>query len=146
MARRVHVLNGPNLNLLGTRQTEVYGETTLAEVEESCVRHGESLGLAVSFRQTNHEGVLVDWVQEAGVAGEPIVLNPGAYSHTSVALLDAISGTGAVVVEVHISNIFARERFRRHSYVSPVAAGIIAGLGTRGYLLALDAVAAMSDG
>lgn len=140
MATPVFVLNGPNLNMLGTREPGIYGGKTLADVKNECLTKGEELGLTVDFRQTNHEGVLVDWIQEAASAAKGIVLNPGAYSHTSVALLDAILSTGLPVIEVHISNIFARETFRHHSYVSSAAAGIICGLGTGGYLLALEAL------
>lgn len=143
----VLVLNGPNLNLLGTREPAVYGSATLAEVEAGCRRVATELGLDLEFRQTNHEGELVDWLQEAGrrqSAGDVVgvVLNPAAYSHTSVALADAISGTGLRLVEVHLSNVHARESFRQHSYVSPVAEGVIVGLGPTGYELAVRALAA----
>ena len=139
------VLNGPNLNLLGTREPRVYGSTTLADVEADCAATGAELGLAVECRQTNVEGELVDWVQEAGrrqAAGElvGVVLNAGAYTHTSIALRDAVVGSGARVVELHISNVHAREEFRQHSYLSPVAAGVIVGLGVAGYPLALRAL------
>jgi len=142
--RAVRILNGPNLNLLGTRETGVYGSETLADIESRCRQHASTLGLTLEFRQTNHEGELVDWIQQAGRDAAPVILNPGAYSHTSIAIHDAIRGAEATVIEVHISNIFARESFRQHSYVSPVAAGVICGFGTNGYLLALDAVAAMT--
>jgi 3-dehydroquinate dehydratase II len=143
-----YVLNGPNLNLLGTREPEIYGETTLADVERSCLEVANELGWALEFRQTNREGELVDWIQEAGrsqSAGEAagVVLNAAAYTHTSVALRDAIIGSGARVIELHISNVHRRESFRHHSYVSPVAAGIIIGLGVDGYPLALRALAAL---
>jgi 3-dehydroquinate dehydratase-2 len=143
-----YVLNGPNLNLLGTRQPEIYGETTLADVERSCLEVANELGWALEFRQTNREGELVDWIQEAGraqSAGDAagVVLNAAAYTHTSVALHDAIVGSGARVIELHISNVHRRESFRHHSYVSPVAAGIIIGLGVAGYPLALRALAAL---
>jgi 3-dehydroquinate dehydratase-2 len=136
------VLNGPNLNLLGTREPGVYGHATLAEIEADCRALGAELGLAVECRQTNFEGELVGWVQEAGrrqAAGElvGVVLNAGAYTHTSIALADAVAGSGARVVEVHISNVHAREEFRHHSYLSPVAAGVVVGFGVAGYLLAL---------
>ena len=142
---RVHVLNGPNLNLLGTREPGVYGRATLADVEEACRATGRELGLDVECRQSNAEGELVDWVQEAGArqaAGELVgaVLNAGAYTHTSVALRDAVSGSGLRVVELHISNVHAREAFRQHSYLSPVVAGVIVGLGVAGYPLALRAL------
>jgi 3-dehydroquinate dehydratase-2 len=140
MTRTVFVLNGPNLNMLGVREPSIYGGKSLREIGEDCVATGKALGLAVDFRQTNHEGVLVDWIQEAATAAEGIVMNPGAYTHTSVAIHDAIRAGGRPVIEVHLSNIFAREPFRHHSYVSPLAAGVICGLGPKGYLLALDAL------
>ena len=140
MAIPVFVLNGPNLNLLGKREPGLYGTATLADIEKACVEAGAKLGLKVDFRQTNIEGVLVDWIQEAADAAKGIVINPGAYTHTSVALHDAIRSTGLPVIEVHLSNIFAREPFRHHSYVSPVAKGVICGLGPKGYTLALEAL------
>lgn len=140
MAIPVFVLNGPNLNLLGKREPALYGSGTLADVEKACHAAAKRLGLAVDFRQTNIEGVLVDWIQEAGEKARGAVINPGAYTHTSVALHDAIRGTGLPVIEVHLSNIFAREPFRHHSYVSPVAKGVICGLGPVGYTLALEAL------
>lgn len=146
MAIPVFVLNGPNLNLLGKREPALYGRGTLADIEAACRSGGEALGLSVDFRQTNIEGVLVDWIQEAGEKAKGIVINPGAYTHTSVALHDAIRATGIPVIEVHLSNIFAREPFRHHSYVSPVAKGVICGLGPAGYTLALEALRATLDG
>jgi 3-dehydroquinate dehydratase-2 len=140
--KAVHVLNGPNLNLLGTREPDIYGKTTLAEIEASLRAACEPRGIAVHFRQTNHEGDLVTWIQDAGLAGEPVILNPGAYTHTSVALQDAIKGAGAKVIEVHLSNPHARDAFRRHSYVSPVARGVIQGFGALSYDLALQALIA----
>ncbi|MEV4534702.1 type II 3-dehydroquinate dehydratase [Asanoa sp. NPDC049518] len=139
----VYVLNGPNLNLLGTRRPEVYGSTTLADVEDLCRQEAGKLGLELEFLQSNHEGQLVDWVQEAGArvaAGESIgaVLNAGAYTHTSVALHDAIEGASLPVIEVHISNVHAREEFRHRSFISPVARGIVVGFGVHGYVLALQ--------
>jgi 3-dehydroquinate dehydratase-2 len=144
-----YVLNGPNLNLLGLREPEVYGTTTLADVERSCLEVATELDWTLEFRQTNREGELVDWIQEAGQAqsaGNAVgaVLNAAAYTHTSVALHDAIVGSGARVIEVHISNVHRREAFRHYSYVSPVAAGIIVGLGVAGYPLALRALADLS--
>jgi len=138
----VFVLNGPNLNLLGGREPDVYGTATLADVERTCREVAGGLGLAVDFRQSNSEGELVDWLQEAGAevaAGRAIgaVLNPGAYGHTSIALRDAIEGSRLPLVEVHISNVHRREAFRQHSYVSPVAAGIVVGFGVAGYPLAI---------
>ena len=142
MSNTVFVLNGPNLNMLGRRETGVYGVTTLADIERDCADAGKRLGLAVDFRQTNHEGVLVDWIQEAGDSAG-MVINPGAYSHTSVAIHDAIRAVAPLpVLEVHLSNIHARETFRHHSWVSAVAAGVICGLGPLGYVLALEALAA----
>jgi len=142
VARDLLVLNGPNLNLLGTREPAVYGAGTLADVEAACRARAEAAGFdGFEFRQTNHEGVLVDWIHEAGRRGAGVVLNAGAYTHTSVALHDAIKGSGARVIEVHISNVHARESFRHHSFISPVAAGVIVGLGPLGYLLAIDALA-----
>lgn len=137
----IFILNGPNLNLLGIRQPEIYGARTLADIEADCQAAAERLGLVIDFRQSNHEGTLVDWIQEAGRVARGIVINPGAYTHTSVALRDAILGADKPTMEVHLSNIFARERFRRHSYISPVAAGVICGLGPVGYVLALEALA-----
>jgi len=136
----VLVLNGPNLNLLGTREPEIYGADTLADVEQSCRRHGRELGLAIEFRQSNHEGELIDWIQDARGHASGVVINPGGYSHTSVAIHDALLAVRMPVIEVHVSNIFAREPFRHHSYISPVAKGVICGLGVQGYTLALDAI------
>jgi 3-dehydroquinate dehydratase-2 len=138
----VYVFSGPNLNLLGRREPAVYGDRTLADVEELCRHVAAKRDLTVDFRQSNHEGELVDWLQEAGAAqaaGTAIgaVLNPGAYGHTSIALADAVAGSGLRLVEVHISNVHRREEFRRHSYVSAVAAGIVVGFGVAGYPLAI---------
>jgi 3-dehydroquinate dehydratase II len=138
------IVNGPNLNLLGRREPGIYGSRSLDELGESCREHGRRLGLAVDFRQSNHEGVLVDWVQEATTAFAGLVVNAGAYSHTSVALLDALRAVDVPIVEVHLSNIFRREGFRHHSYPSLAATGVICGLGPRGYLLALEALAELT--
>ena len=140
------VLNGPNLNLLGTREPAVYGTTTLADVQALCEASGRELGVAVDFRQSNHEGVLIDWIHEAGIAFRGgtllgVVFNAGAYTHTSVALHDAVKGAGVPMVEVHISNVHAREPFRHHSYLSPAAAGIVVGFGIDGYALAMQGLA-----
>jgi 3-dehydroquinate dehydratase-2 len=137
------VLNGPNLNLLGQREPAQYGHNTLADVEALCVETGKRLGVAISCLQSNHEGVLIDAIHEAGrgvAAGEVlgVVFNAGAYTHTSVALHDAIKGAEVPVIEVHISNVHAREAFRHHSYISPAAAGIVVGFGVDGYVLAIE--------
>lgn len=139
------ILNGPNLNLLGTRQPAIYGRTTLPQIEAMCSTHAESRGLSVSCLQSNHEGALVDAIQGAAGVHAGIVLNAGAYTHTSVALMDAISSVGLPVVELHLSNIHAREPFRRRSYISRVALGLICGFGPTGYILAIDALAAHLD-
>jgi 3-dehydroquinate dehydratase II len=136
-ARRVLVVNGPNLNLLGRREPEVYGTDTLSDLEERCRRTATELGLEVDARQSNHEGVLVDTVQEAMTGHGGVIINPGGYTHTSVALRDALAALPVPVVEVHLSNVHAREAFRSHSYVSPVATAVIAGAGVTGYDLAL---------
>lgn len=141
MPDTVFILNGPNLNLLGTREPDVYGARTLKDIEADCLSAATRLGIAIDFRQSNHEGALVDWIQEAGRTAKGLIINPGAYTHTSVALHDAIKGARIPTVEVHLSNIFAREAFRHHSYVSPVATGVICGLGPAGYVLALEALA-----
>jgi len=138
----IMVLNGPNLNRLGKRQPEVYGTTTLADVEKQMLERAGELGIDLYFRQSNHEGELIDWVHEAADQGWPVIINPGGFTHTSVALRDALAevADGAGFIEVHISNVHAREPFRAHSYLSPIARGVIAGLGTYGYLLALDSI------
>jgi 3-dehydroquinate dehydratase-2 len=143
VTKTVLILNGPNLNLLGHREPAVYGRETLDDIAAACRTHAEALGLRVDFRQSNHEGALVDWIQQAGrdatVGG--LVINAAAYTHTSVAIADALRAVGLPTIEVHLSNIHARESFRHRSYISPVAAGVIVGLGGQGYLLALDALA-----
>lgn len=141
MTAPVFVLNGPNLNLLGKREPALYGSTTLAEVEAMCEAAGARLGLPVDCRQSNHEGELIDWVHEARLAAGGIVINPGGYSHTSVALMDALLACDKPVIEVHLTNIHRRENFRHHSYVSLAARGVICGLGPKGYELALAAMA-----
>jgi len=139
----VAVLNGPNLNLLGTREPEKYGTATLDDVETLCAEAAEELGLAIDFRQTNGEGELVTWVQECRGRAAGIVINPAGYTTTSVALLDALLAVDLPIIEVHITNIHRREDFRQHSYVSKAATGVIAGLGVTGYALALEAMAGL---
>lgn len=143
--RKVLILNGPNLNLLGEREPEIYGTSTLAEVERMCRERGAELGLEVDFRQTNDEGELIGWLQESRGSVSGIVLNPAAYTHYSLAVREAVAAAEAPVVEVHISNIYAREPWRARSLVSGVARGVIAGLGVRGYLLALEALNEIVD-
>ena len=142
----VFILNGPNLNLLGVREPSIYGRDTLGDIEERCTARAAALGLEIDFRQTNHEGQLVDWIQEARESADGIILNAGALTHTSVAVLDALSAAELPVIEVHLSNIFRREGFRHHSYVSLAANGVICGFGAQGYELALDAVASLIEG
>ncbi|MEM7439363.1 MAG: type II 3-dehydroquinate dehydratase [Pseudomonadota bacterium] len=137
MDKSILVLNGPNLNMLGQREPDVYGHETLSDVETACTGVATNLGLEIGFFQSNHEGALIDTIQSARDTASAIVINPGAYSHTSVGILDALNLFDGPVMEVHISNIHAREAFRRHSYVSARADGVIAGCGTQGYLLAI---------
>lgn len=146
MSRLAFVLNGPNLNLLGKRQPAIYGSDTLADVEAECRKTAAALGLELRFHQSNAEHQLIDWIHEARDVAGGIVINPGAYSHTSIAILDALSACECPVLEVHISNIHRRESFRHHSYVSMVAAGVIAGFGVQGYPLALQRLAHLIDG
>ncbi|KAB0585598.1 type II 3-dehydroquinate dehydratase [Comamonas kerstersii] len=146
MAKTVFVLNGPNLNLLGTREPAVYGAQTLTDVQQLCEQTAARHGLTLRFHQSNHEGQLIDWIHEAGqlhARGElaGLIFNAGAYTHTSIALMDAVKGTGVPLLELHISNVHAREAFRHHSYLSPVARAVICGLGVAGYGIAIDAVA-----
>ncbi|MDX1709681.1 MAG: type II 3-dehydroquinate dehydratase [Rhodovibrionaceae bacterium] len=141
-APRVLVLNGPNLNMLGSREPDVYGHATLADIESACRDTAAERGLDLDFRQSNHEGELVEWIQSARERHDAIVINAGALTHTSVALLDALQAAGLPVLEVHLSNTYRRESFRHHSYVSRAAQGVICGLGPMGYLLALQALAA----
>ncbi|NPD13609.1 type II 3-dehydroquinate dehydratase [Xinfangfangia sp. D13-10-4-6] len=143
MTRRVTLLNGPNLNLLGKRQPEIYGHETLSDIETALTRQGAELGLEVVAFQSNHEGVLVDQIQAAREGSAAIIINPGAYSHTSVAILDALNAFEGLVIEVHISNIHKREAFRHHSFVSARADAVIAGCGAQGYQLALQRIAAL---
>jgi 3-dehydroquinate dehydratase-2 len=134
------VLNGPNLNKLGQREPSIYGTETLADVEALCRKTGDELGLSVDCRQSNHEGQLVEWIQESGKNFKGIVINAGAYSHTSIAILDALKIAGIPAVEVHLSNIFGREEFRHHSFVSAAAKAVICGMGADGYALALRGI------
>jgi 3-dehydroquinate dehydratase-2 len=144
MAKTVYVLNGPNLNLLGTREPETYGRATLEDVETLCREAARRHGFEVKFRQSNHEGEIVDSIQEAGAEGAAgIVINAGAYTHTSVAIRDAIAAVEVPVIEVHISNVFARERFRHRSHIAPVAKASLCGFGVDGYALAIDGLAAL---
>jgi 3-dehydroquinate dehydratase-2 len=143
--KKILVLNGPNLNLLGTREPEQYGRDTLADVERLCAEAGAKHGVDIECRQSNHEGILIDWIHVAGrevAAGNMlgVVMNPGAYTHTSIALHDAIKGASVPLIELHISNVHAREEFRHRSYISPAARGIIVGLGVKGYALAIAAL------
>ena len=146
----VLILNGPNLNLLGTRKPEVYGTTTLADVEKLCTDAAAKLGLDVDFKQSNHEGQLIDWIHETGAAVKAresigAVFNPGAFTHTSAALHDAIEGASLPLIECHISNVHKREEFRHHSFISPVASGIIVGFGVHGYVLAIHGLHHLSQ-
>jgi 3-dehydroquinate dehydratase-2 len=135
------IINGPNLNMLGQREPAIYGRDTLADIEAASRTKAAELGLDVDFRQSNAEGELIDWAQNAGKSHAGIIINAGGYTHTSVALLDALTVSELPVVEVHLSNIFRREEFRQHSYISRAASGVICGFGLKGYLLALDAMA-----
>lgn len=137
---KVLVLNGPNLNMLGVREPEIYGNGTLADIEKTCQEYAAKVGLTVDFRQSNIEGELVTWIQDARESADAIVINAGAFSHTSVALLDALTIFEKPVIELHLSNVYAREAFRHRSYISSAANGIICGFGASGYTLALDAV------
>ncbi|MBL8689562.1 MAG: type II 3-dehydroquinate dehydratase [Rhodospirillaceae bacterium] len=140
---KILVLNGPNLNMLGVREPTIYGKDTLADVEALCRKTAKGLGVAVDFRQSNHEGELVTWIQEARGKMAGIVINAGAYTHTSVAILDALSLSELPVIEVHLSNVYKREPFRHKSYISPVARAVLCGFGAHGYALALEGLAKM---
>jgi 3-dehydroquinate dehydratase-2 len=145
MAKTLYILNGPNLNTLGTREPEIYGHATLKDVEALCGSTAKPFGLEIEFRQSNHEGVLIDWIQEAREKAVGLIINPAGYTNTSIAILDALLLIKAPVIEVHITNIHKRESFRHISYVSKAARGVIAGCGIQGYALAITAVAGMID-
>ncbi len=140
MGKRIYLLNGPNLNLLGQRQPEIYGRDTLDDIAETCKKVAVAQGMTLKAFQSNSEGQLIDWVHEARQNADAIIINPGAYSHTSIALLDALNTFEGKVIEVHISNIHKREEFRHHSYISLRADGVIVGVGTQGYMLAVQAL------
>jgi 3-dehydroquinate dehydratase-2 len=144
MPKPLYVLNGPNLNLLGAREPELYGRTTLADIKKICIAAAKPFDLTVDFRQTQREGELVEWIQEAREKGSAIIINAAAYSHTSVAIYDALKMADLPIIEVHLSNIFAREAFRHHSYVSAAANGVICGLKADGYRLAVEAAASLA--
>ena len=144
MSKPIYVLSGPNLNLLGVREPQIYGKETLDDVRAACERRAKSLGRTIEFRQSNHEGVLIDWVQEARTAASALVINPAGYGHTSVALLDALKTLEVPVVECHLSNPAARETFRHHTYVSLAATGVVSGFGVASYELAVEAAARLS--
>ena len=143
MAKRIFILNGPNLNLLGKREPQIYGHATLNDVRTACEAAAKDLKLVVDFRQSNHEGELVDWIHEAREKSAGIIINAAGLTHTSVVLLDALQAVEKPVIEVHLSNIFRREAFRHHSYISLAATGVICGLGLKGYVLALEALAGL---
>lgn len=143
MAKPIHVLSGPNLNLLGTREPEIYGKDTLDDVRKRCEARAAARGLSVVFRQSNHEGVLIDWVQEARTEACALVINPAGYGHTSIALLDALKTLNIPVIECHLSNPAAREEFRRHTFVSLAATGLVSGFGAASYELAIEAAAGL---
>ncbi len=146
MNKTVFVLNGPNLNMLGKREPGIYGGKTLKDIENDCIAAGRDYGLTVDFRQSNHEGVLVDWLHEAGEKAAGVAINAGAYTHTSLALHDAIRAIQPVpVIEVHISNVHAREEFRHHSKIAPACKGVICGFGPMSYILALHALKSITD-
>jgi len=143
MAKKILVIHGPNLNMLGVREPSVYGALNLAQIDEMIVKKGKEAGLAVVSRQSNHEGELVDIIQKAPLSADAIIINPGAYTHTSVAIRDALLAVSLPVIEVHLSNIYKREEFRKKSYISDIAVGVITGFGPQGYLMALEAAASL---
>ena len=142
--KRLMILNGPNLNLLGVREPHIYGTTTLEQIKADCEQHAATLGLELAFHQSNHEGELVDWIQSARESADAIIINPAGYSFTSIAILDAIKAFDGPVIEVHISNIHARDEYHRHSKISSAATAVICGLGPHGYIAAMHAVALMA--
>jgi 3-dehydroquinate dehydratase-2 len=144
MSKPIYVLSGPNLNLLGVREPHIYGKDTLDDVRDACERRAQTLGRSIVFRQSNHEGVLIDWIQEARTEASALVINPAAYGHTSIALLDALKAADIPVVECHLSNPAARETFRHHTYVSLAATGLVSGFGLASYELAVEAAARLS--
>ena len=146
MTPNILILNGPNLNMLGLREPEIYGRQALDDIRTLCESHAEGHGLAVDFRQSNHEGELIDWIQQAQAAHAGIILNPGGFTHTSVAIMDALRAVDLPAIEVHLSNIHRREPFRRRSYVAQAVEGSICGFGAHGYLLALDGMRALLKG
>jgi 3-dehydroquinate dehydratase II len=144
--KRLMILNGPNLNLLGVREPHIYGTTTLAQIKADCERHAATLGFELAFHQSNHEGELVDWIQSARESADAIIINPAGYSFTSIAILDAIKAFDGPVIELHISNIHARDEYHRHSKISSAATAVICGLGPHGYIAAMHAIAQMEKG
>ena len=142
--KRLMILNGPNLNLLGVREPHIYGTTTLEQIKADCEQHAATLGLELAFHQSNHEGELVDWIQSARESADAVIINPAGYSFTSIAILDAIKAFDGPVIEVHISNIHARDEYHRHSKISSAATAVICGLGPHGYIAAMHAIAQMA--
>lgn len=145
MIKNILILNGPNLNMLGKREADIYGTSSLDDIKEICEKEAKSYGMAVDFRQSNSEGQMVDWIQEAKDDFDAIIINPAAYTHTSIAIHDALRLTDLPIIEVHLSNIYKREEFRHKSYVSPIASGVICGLGTSGYKMAISALAEQNN-
>ena len=145
LPNRILIINGPNLNMLGTREPEIYGYETLDDIEDNCLERAAEAGFSIEFRQSNSEGELVDWIQEARSSFAGVIINPAAYSHTSIAIHDALAALSIPIIEVHLSNIYKREAFRHHSYVSALASGVICGFGAQGYGLAIDAMAQILD-
>lgn len=137
----IFIINGPNLNILGTREPSVYGKETLSDIQKSCEKEARALSVAIDFRQSNHEGEIIDWIQEAGKKASGLIINPAGYGHTSIAIMDALLAINIPSIEVHLSNIYKREEFRHHTYSSRAVRGIISGLGSHGYLIALDTLA-----